>query len=413
MSRGPRLEVGDWGEDDSGCHVLHVDMDAFFASVELIDRPELRGRPVIVGGAERGVVLAATYEARAFGVHSAMPMGQALRRCPQAVVLRPDHRRYREASLRAMAVLGEVTDRIEQVSVDEAFLDVSGAVRRLGRPAHIARWIRAEVTRRLGITCSVGVADCLFVAKIASGAAKPDGMLVVPHARTVEFLHSLPVSALWGVGERTREALARWGITTVAELAHSDPAVLRSAVGAGHGAHLAALAWGRDPRRVTPSHAEKSVGAETTFAHDTDDLVTLERRLLELADRTAGQLRRRGLSSRTVAIKVRTSDFRTLSRSRTLATPTDSALDLHAAARELLRAVDLGGLPVRLVGIRAEQLTADPVRQPTLGEAASGRDEARRRADAVVDEVRAQFGTAAIRPAETLRRLRPEGSSDG
>ena len=395
--------VRNWGEDDSGCPILHVDMDAFFASVELISRPELRGRPVIVGCSQRAVVLAATYEARAFGVHSAMPMTRARRLCPQAVVLPPDHRRYREVSAGVMAVLGETTDLIEQVSIDEAFLDVSGAARRLGSPAAIGRWIRAEVFRRFAVRCSVGVADTMFVAKIASGAAKPDGLLVVPHARTVEFLHALPVSALWGVGERTREALARWGITTVAELAATDQAVVQRAVGGASGAHLHALAWGRDPRRVTPSHTEKSIGAETTFVEDTADLTVLEGHLLRLADRTAGQLRARGFTARTVAVKVRTSDFRTISRSRTLATATDSALEIHAAARDLLRDVDLGGLEVRLVGVRTESLARAAPRQPTLEDAVTGRDEARRRADAVVDEVRAQFGAAAIRPAGTIR----------
>ena len=220
MSRRPPARVGrDWGEDDTGCPILHVDMDAFFASVELVRRPEVRGRPVIVGGAERGVGVAATYEARAFGVHSAMPMAQARRRCPQAVVLPPDIERYREVSRAVMALFDEVTDLVEQVSIDEAFLDVSGSLRRLGRPLDVARWIRSEVADRLQVTCSVGVADCKFVAKIASGAAKPDGLLLVPHAHTVDFLHTLPGESLWGVGERTREALARWGITTVAELA--------------------------------------------------------------------------------------------------------------------------------------------------------------------------------------------------
>src|SRR5690606_26355262 len=199
----------DWGDDDEGCPILHVDMDAFFASVELARRPELRGRPVIVGGEGRSVVLAATYEARAFGVHSAMPMTQARRLCPAAVVVPPDHERYREASARVMAVLRDVTPLVEQVSVDEAFLDVSGARRRLGSPTAIAERIRARVHAEQGLTCSVGVAATKFVAKLASGMAKPDGMLLLPRAATVPFLHALPVSALWGVGERTQAALAR------------------------------------------------------------------------------------------------------------------------------------------------------------------------------------------------------------
>ncbi|GEL94254.1 DNA polymerase IV [Cellulomonas composti] len=412
MSRGPIGAAGraaaarDWGGDDADCSVLHVDMDAFFASVELARRPQLRGRPVIVGfDGGRGVVLAATYEARAFGVHSAMPMASALRSCPQAIVVPPDHRAYHEVSVGVMEVLGDVTALVEQVSVDEAFLDVAGARRRIGPPTFIAEQIRRRVHDRFGITCSVGIASTKFVAKLASGLAKPDGVLLVPRAATLELLHSLPVGALWGVGERTQAALGRWGITTVAELAASDVGTVQRAVGKVAGAHLFDLAWGRDPRPVQPGREERSIGAEETFAVDQADLSVVQAKALELADRCATRLRARGLVGRTVSVKVRTSDFRTLTRSRTLTTSTDVGREIYLTARDLLAGADLGGLPVRLVGVRVEGLSpiARAIRQPTLEEAALGDAErsggavSRRDAELAMDLVRERFGSLAIR----------------
>jgi DNA polymerase-4 len=376
-------------------------MDAFFASVELARRPQLRGLPVIVGGAQRGVVLAATYEARAFGVHSAMPMTQALRLAPQAVVVPPDHRTYHDVSEGVMGILRDVTALVEQVSVDEAFLDVAGARRRVGPPTVIAELIRRQVRERYGITCSVGIAATKVVAKLASGHAKPDGVLLIPRAATVDFLRVLPVGALWGVGERTEAALARWGITTVAQLGDSDLATVQRAVGKVGGAHLHDLAWGRDPRPVRPGREEKSIGAEETFAEDVADPVVVQAKALQLADRCAERLRSHGLVARTVAVKVRASDFRTLTRARTLATPTDVGREIYLAARELLAGVDLGDLPVRLVGVRAEGLTpaSETVRQPTLEEAAAEDAGDRRQAERAMDEVRRRFGAGAIRPA--------------
>ncbi|ROS28203.1 DNA polymerase IV [Cellulomonas sp. PhB150] len=420
MSRGPRSAAArrDWGSEEDGCSILHVDMDAFFASVELARRPQLRGLPVIVGGAQRGVVLAATYEARAFGVHSAMPMSVALRTCPQAVVVPPDHHAYHEVSVGVMEILGEVTALVEQVSIDEAFLDVAGARRRLGPPTVIAALVRARVQEQFGIACSVGIASTKFVAKLASSHAKPDGVMLVPRAATVDFLHALPVGALWGVGERTEAALARWGIDSVAELAASDVATVQRAVGKVAGAHLHDLAWGRDPRPVSPGRVEKSIGAEETFVQDVSDLSVVQDKALELADRCAARLRKGVLVGRTVSVKVRTSDFRTLTRSRTLATPTDVGREIYLAARELLAAADLGGLPVRLVGVRVEGLgpAADTVRQPTLEEASAepvtrgaGASPSgftpRREAEVAMDTVRERFGKAAIHAGATTGRL--------
>ncbi|MCL2422572.1 MAG: DNA polymerase IV [Micrococcales bacterium] len=403
MSRAPRSALArrDWGDDQSGTSVLHVDMDAFYASVELARRPALRGLPVIVGGGTRSVVLAATYEARAFGVKSAMPMGQALRTCPHAVVVPPDHKAYYQVSVGVMEILGSVTALVEQVSIDEAFLDVAGARRRMGPPTTIAEHIRAQVRSQFGVTCSVGVAASKLVAKLCSEHAKPDGMLLVPAGATVDFMRTLPVGALWGVGERTEQALARWGITTVAEVADLDVPTLQRIVGKVHGAHLHDLAWGRDSRPVRPGHTEKSIGAETTFETDVTDPAVVEARVLELADTCAARLRRTDVVGRTVAVKVRTSDFRTLSRSCTLVTPTDVGREVYLVARRLLAGVDLRGLPVRLVGVRVEGLSRaqDSPRQPTLDEAVGG--PGRRDAELAVDEVRARFGRHAIGPATT------------
>ncbi len=410
MSRRPRVAVSrDWGQDEDGCSILHVDMDAFFASVELARRPQLRGLPVIVGGSDRAVVLAASYEARAYGVHAAMPMAAARRMCPQAVVVPPDRDAYVAVSEDVMAALREVTTLVEQVSIDEAFLDVSGARRRLGSPTAIAAAIRARVRAEHGITCSVGIAATKFVAKLASGHAKPDGVLLVPRDATVAFLRRLPVGALWGVGESTESALARWGIRTVAELADADVAVVQRAVGRVAGAHLHDLAWGRDPRPVRPGRMEKSVGAEETFGVDLVDPAELDSQLLRLADRCGGRLRTIGQLARTVTVKVRTADFHTLTRSRTLQAPTDVGQELYRDARELLAGVGLAGARVRLLGVRAEGLVpaAQAVRQPTLEESLTDDHAARRAAEVAVDDVRRRFGRAAVVPAVGLSVATP------
>src|ERR1700761_6194613 len=278
--------------NDAGCHILHVDMDAFYASVEIRDRPELMGKPVIVGSPNgRGVVLSASYEARTFGVRSAMPGAVARRRCPQAIFVPPRRSVYSEVSKQVMAVFRSVTPLVEPLALDEAFLDVSGALRRLGRPAWIGAAIRRQVEAEQGLTCSVGVASSKFIAKIASVRCKPDGLLVVPQAGVLEFLHPLPVAALWGVGERAGEALARLGLRTVGDIAQTPLDTLQRELGNAHGAHLFALAWGRDERRVTPSTPDKSIGAEETFERDIDDPAAIRRELLRLSGRTAHGLR--------------------------------------------------------------------------------------------------------------------------
>ncbi|HEX8497022.1 MAG TPA: DNA polymerase IV [Actinomycetales bacterium] len=387
--------------DDTGCTVLHVDMDAFYASVSLLEHPELVGRPVIVGGGgTRGVVLSATYEARSFGVHAAMPMARARRACPHAVVLEPDHARYAEVSRGVMAVFADVTPLVEPLSLDEAFLDVSGALRRLGPPADIARQVRDRVADEQGVTCSVGVASTKFVAKIASGLAKPDGLMVVPHAQTLAVLHPLPVGALWGVGERTEETLHRFGLRTVGDIAHTPLDTLVRALGQASGAHLFELSWGRDPRRVVPTQAERSIGAEETFAHDVDDPQVIHRELLRLSERTAARLRSARLVGRTVTIKVRFADFTTITRSRTLGEATDVGRDVYSTARSLFDGLGLQRARLRLVGVRIEGLSdvADLQRQLLLDEPEHGwRD-----ADRAVDRASARFGAGSVRPASLV-----------
>jgi DNA polymerase-4 len=394
--------------DDTGCHVLHVDMDAFYASVEMRDRPDLAGRPVIVGGTGgRGVVLSASYPARAFGVRSAMPVATARRMCPRAVFVPPRHRLYAEVSKEVMAIFGAVTPDVEPLALDEAFLDVSGARRRLGSPAAIAARIRAEVAAQQGLTCSVGLAATKFVAKIASARCKPDGLLVVPQAGTLDFLHPLPTSALWGVGARTGEALARLGLKTVGDIAHTPVATLQQELGVAHGTHLAALAWGRDERRVTPHVPEKSIGAEETFAEDIDDPERIRRELLRLSGRTARSLRDSGHLARTVSVKLRLASFKTMTRSRTLSYPTDVAHEIYATACSLYASAGLDrGARLRLVGVRVSGLvpTAGAVAQLSLDDPPAGW----REAEQAVDKITRRFGSGAVRPAALVEGTQEE-----
>jgi DNA polymerase-4 len=387
---------------DACCSILHVDMDAFYASVEVRRRPELRGLPVVVGGSgPRGVVSSASYEARAFGVRSAMPGGRARRLCPQAIFLPVDMAAYLEVSAQVMAVFRDVTPLVEQLSVDEAFLDVSGARRLLGRPEEIARGLRARVRAELGLPCSVGVAGTKFMAKLASTRAKPDGLLAVAPARAIEFLHPLPIDALWGVGERSAEVLRRLGLRTVGDVAQAPAGMLRQALGEAATAHLQALAWGRDPRRVQPERVEKSVSGETTFDVDIGDADVLRRTLLALSNRVAARLRAAGYAGRTVAIKVRLADFQTLSRSRTLPRATDVAREVFDIAWALFQALAPGD-KIRLLGVRVEGLgAADEARQLELGERESGWREAERAADAAA----ARFGASVVRPASLIGRV--------
>ena len=396
--------------DDTGCTVLHIDMDAFYASVELISRPELKGTPVIVGGGSRSVVLSATYEARRFGVHSAMPMTRARRLCPQATVVEPSHGRYSRVSAGVMEIFRSVTPLVEPLSLDEAFLDVAGAVRRLGRPREIGQLIRDRVADEQGITCSVGVATTKFVAKLASTRSKPDGLLVVPASGVVAFLHPLPVGALWGVGEKTEKELTRLGLHTVGDIAHTPRNTLVRALGQAAGSHLHALSWGRDERRVVAHEPDKSIGAEETFSRDVDDPDVVRRELLRLAERTAARLRTAGLAGRTVSVKIRFADFTTITRARTLSEPTDVAAVLYATARQLYEALGLDRARLRLVGVRVEGLVESELapHQLLLGERAQGR----REVEQAADRAARRFGDGTVRPASLVDPDRSTGSRE-
>jgi DNA polymerase-4 len=397
--------AGRFDGDDTGCPMLHVDMDAFFASVEIKKRPELRGRPVVVGGGQRGVVAAASYEARRYGVRSAMAMTQALRRCPDAVVLPPDRAAYSAASAEVMAILRDITPLVEPLSLDEAFLDVSGAIRIHGRPGVIATAIRARVAERLGLTCSVGVAPTKFVAKLASARCKPDGMLVVPAARVLDFLHPLPVTALWGVGSRTAEPLHRLGIRTVGELAATPLDTLRRAIGTASAEHLSTLAQGIDPRPVEPDEVEKSISADRTLDEDLTTEDDVRRELLRLAEEVGARVRSRGFAARTVGIKIRFADFRTITRVRTLPAWTASTGEIFETALELYRGLRLDRPRIRLVGVKCEGLhEAGTIGEQLTLELSGEHPDAppRSRADRAADAARARFGTAAVQPGSLL-----------
>jgi DNA polymerase IV len=398
--------------DDTGCQILHVDMDAFYASVEIRDRPDLAGKPVIVGGLSgRAVVLSATYEARAFGVRSAMPMSRARRLCPHARVIPPRHGLYAAVSKEVMAIFAAVTPQVEPLSLDEAFLDVSGATRLLGSPATIGRLIRQQVAEQQQITCSVGIAANKFLAKLASVHCKPDGLLVIPADGALEFLHPLPVSALWGVGERTGLALARLGLRSVGDIAGTPVGALEAELGKAAAAHLHALSWGRDSRGVEPTVHDKSVGAEETFDVDVTDPAVVRRELLRLSRRTTRALRSSGYATRTVVVKLRKADFTTITRSRTLPEATSETQRIYATACALYEASGLSGQArLRLVGVRATGLV--PARSAATQLALGERGASWREAESALDRITGRFGPDAVRPATLVDRGQ-SGPGDG
>ncbi len=378
--------------------ILHVDLDAFFAAVEQRDHPELRGRPVIVGGGDRnarGVVSAASYEARKFGVHSAMSLREAGRRCPEGVFMPVDGRRYQAASRDVMAVLRRFTPLVEPISIDEAFLDVTATFVLFGDGPTIARRIKDEVRSDVGLTASVGVATTKLVAKIASDLRKPDGLVVVPTGEEASFLAPLPISRLWGVGEKTRVALAEFGVLTIGDLAALPPDVVVRRFGK-HGGSLVERARGIDADPVHDGDPAKSVGHEHTFDVDTTDREVIERTLLAMSDGVAGRLRSAGVRAGTVAVKIRDSSFRTITRQRTLAEPTDMTEPIYRIALELARP-ELRGIRVRLLGVTASN----------LGEREqlamfSAEDPKRRRATEAADAVRRRYGSDAVTRARLL-----------
>jgi DNA polymerase IV len=373
--------------------VLHVDMDAFYASVEQRDDPSLRGRPVAVGGAGgRGVVAAASYEARRFGVVSAMPMVRARRQCPELVVVPPDFPKYEAVSKEVFAILRSVTPLVEPLSLDEAFLDVSGAQRLFGDPVAIGHRIRAEVRDRTGLACSVGVAPNKFLAKLCSGKAKPDGLLLLRVDEVTAFLRPLPIGDLWGAGPKTVERLERYGFRTVGDLADSDPRTLERVVGGVLGRQLHHLARGEDDRRVTPHEPAKSVSAEETFEVDVDDPQRLHRELLRLCAGVGRRLRATGVAGRTVTLKVRLAPFRTVTRSQTIDLPTDRTHDLVTIAGELLEGLRLERARVRLLGVGVSNLTDGAAARQLALDADPRWEQAERTAD----RLRERFGPKAV-----------------
>jgi DNA polymerase-4 len=394
---GPPIPPGDL----DALRILHADMDAFYASIEIRRNPELAGRPVLVGGpGRRGVVTSASYEARAAGCRNAMPTMVAKRMCPEAVVVPPDFGEYRRVSRQVMRAFADVTPLIEPLSLDEAFLDVTGARRLLGPAPVIARMLRARVREETGLAVTVGVAASKFLAKLGSSSAKPDGLLVLPPSRAVAWLHGLPVARLWGVGEATLAVLGRYGVTTVGELARTPEATLVRALGSAAGERLRELAWARDDRPVVPGESAKSVGAEETFATDIDDPERLGRELLRCAVRVGRRLRAAGLAGRTVTIKIRFADFKTVTRARTMASPVDSDAEIGRIAAGLLEALQVGTRPVRLVGVTASGLAGEgePLQLGLVED-----DKPRWTAvDKVADALRDRFGDGAVQLASLL-----------
>ncbi len=377
--------------------VMHVDMDAFYASVEMARRPELRRVPMYVGGAERGVVLSANYLARTYGIAGGMPSSRARRLCPHAVAVSPDHDTYAEVSAGVFAIFNSITNLVEHSSIDEAFIDVSGAVRRIGPPERIGEIIRAKVADEQRIPCSVGIGPNKFVAKLASAQAKPDGLLNVRPDQVIDFLHPLPVEAMWGVGEATSTKLHQLGLQTVADLAHTPKHTLQRAFGVNQGLILYELAWGRDARPVIATEPEHSIGSQTTFARDTDDPAIVRTELLRMSARTASRMRQAGYCGRGVAISVRFADFTTVTRSAQLSSPTDVTDEIYAQAVRLYEGMRLQRARVRRVGVRVEKLVpaTEAYIQPTLDTPERGM----RQAEVAADLMIGRFGPKAVQRA--------------
>ncbi len=379
--------------------ILHVDMDAFYASVEERDDPKLKGKAVVVGVGKRGVVSAANYEARKFGIRAAMPIYKAKALAPHAVFIAPNMARYAEVSEQVMAIFRDVTPHVEPISLDEAFLDVTGARRLLGSGIEIADQIRKRVEKDLGITCSVGIAHNKFIAKIASGHCKPNGVLEVDPDKMLEFLHPLAANEIWGVGPKTNELLEKMGLFTIADIANTPRSTLIRVLGQASGASLYELAWGRDYRDVITEHAEKSISASQTFDVDLYQPEEILKEFLRLTEKSADRMRAKGLATNTISIKVRFADFKTISRSRTLDLPTTGTQEIFEVAKSLYLGLELDRVLVRLVGVSLDSLVEnDDVTQMVLGERTSSWQQA----DRAIDRVKAKFGRSSLRPARLV-----------
>ncbi len=383
-------------------------MDAFFAAVEQRDRPELRGKPVVVGGdpTGRGVVAAASYEARRYGIRSAMPAAEARRRCPHCVFVTPRGKRYGEVSRQVMALLESYSPLVEPVSVDEAFVDVTGCERLFGPPPEIARQIQERIRQELGLSASIGVAPNRFLAKVASDREKPGGLVVVRPEEVEEFLRELPIEAVWGVGQVTAERLGRLGLKTIGQLAAYPAELLEQQFGE-HGRRLHELAHGRDESPLTLGAERKQISAETTFAHDTTDREFLEEQLLRLSEQVGARLRKSGQAATTVTLKVRFSDFRTITRRSTEPEPVTGDLPLYQRARALLEPQLAAGRKLRLLGVGVSNFTT--AAQPSLF--APERKESP--VDSAVDQVRDKFGEQALRRGRFVSKTLPRRPREG
>jgi len=389
--------------------ILHVDMDAFYASVEERDDPKLKGKPVVVGVGKRGVVSAANYEARKFGIRAAMPIYKAKALAPHAIFIAPNMARYAEVSEQVMDIFEDVTPYVEPISLDEAFLDVTGAKRLLGSGREIADQIRKRVEKDLGITCSVGIAHNKFIAKIASGHCKPNGVLEVDPEKMLEFLHPLAANEIWGVGPKTNELLEKMGLFTIADIANTPRSTLIRVLGQANGSSLYELAWGRDYRDVITEHIEKSISASQTFDVDLYQPEEILKEFLRLTEKSADRLRERGLAASTISIKVRFADFKTISRSKTLDLPTTGTQEIFEVAKSLYLALRLDRVLVRLVGVSLDSLVEnDDVTQMVLGERTSSWQQA----DRAIDRVKAKFGRSSLRPARLVDGNESEKGED-
>jgi DNA polymerase-4 len=380
--------------------ILHVDMDAFYASVSIKDNPKLKGKAVVVGAGVRGVVLSANYEARKFGIRAAMPVGRAQRLAPTAIFIPPDHTRYHEVSEHVMKIFRDVSPHVEPISLDEAFIDVTGAKRLLGSGREIAMMIRAKVEKEQGITCSVGIAHNKFIAKLASQHCKPNGLLEIATDQILSFLHPLPANAIWGVGPKTNEQLEKLGLRTVGEIANTPLSTLIRALGEATGSSLYELAWGRDYREVISYEAEKSISAAETFASDIDDPEEILREFLRLCEKATLRMRDAGYCAKTISIKVRFADFKTITRSKKMDQPISGTKESFEVAKQLYLALKLDRVRIRLVGVSLEGLTPadEAAEQLLIGQ----RDVGWREADSAIDRVKAKFGRGSVRPARLV-----------
>jgi DNA polymerase-4 len=385
-------------------HIIHLDMDAFYPAVEILDNPELRGKPVIVGGlSDRGVVSSASYEARKFGVHSAQPMVTARRLCPNGVFLPVRMERYREISAQVFRTFHHFTPLVEPLSIDEAFLDVTGSIRLFGEPTVIARKIKASIYEETGLTASAGVAPSKFVAKIASDMDKPDGLTVVGPSEVRTFLNPLPIEKMWGAGKVTRETLERLGVRTFRDLSRISVSVLAQRFGK-QGIKMHQLCRGLDHREVEPDREIKSVGHEETFASDIKDVEEARREILALSTRVARRLRRKGIEGKTITLKVKYNDFVQVTRAATLKHATDDALEIYSSASRLLLNTEAGRRPIRLLGVSLSQLELpwQKTQLSLFGQEDQSRK--RRNLNRALDSLCAKHGEKSVHPGSLLKR---------